>query len=254
MKNMRWWKGLIGFYCVLLWMGGAQVAWGDLLSLSEGRKLEGVIVQEAKSQIRVQVSWQGYVTVDRSSVVSVTRGGKEDNARLLGQWRRDFLVDQNRERKKSSFEAAQRAKGLVMYKGSWISQAELASIQSKQKEEQTRKEKEAREEAARRAAEEEAKRTERRIQALEEENLRLRQQTVTRQELLIVPNTVIVHPHHDHNLFRDERGNLIRVEEHEGHQFFTTTDGKHVDVQSHDGHLVFTDERGIRHDLEQAAH
>ena len=250
---MRWGKGLIGCCCAFLWMGTAQTAWGDLLSLSEGRKLEGVIAKETESQIRVQVSWQGYVTVDRSSVVSVTRGDKKDNERLLGQWRRDFLVDQKRERKRATFEAAQRAKGLVMYKGSWISQAELASIQAKQKEEQARKEREAREEAAKRSAEEEARRTERRIQALEEENLRLQRQAVTRQELLIVPTPLIVH-HDESNRFQDERGNLIRVEEHEGHKFFTTTDGRHVDLQSHNGHLSFTDERGIHHDLERVEH
>ena len=233
-------------------MGDPQVAWGDLLQLSGGRKLEGVIANETESQIKVQVSWQGYVTVDRSSVVSIARAGKEGNQPLLRHWRRDFLADQQREHKRAAFEAAQRAKGLVMYKGSWISQTELASIQAKQKEEQLQKEREAREEAAKQAAEEETKRTERRIQALEEENLRL-QRRVTRQELLIVPNTIIFH-HNDPNLFQDERGNLIRVEEHEGHQFFTTTDGKHVDLQSHDGHLAFTDERGIHHNLERVAH
>ena len=247
------WRRIIGLCGALLWVSGAEVAWGDLLHLSGGRKLEGVIVKETESQVKIQVSWQGYVSVDRSSVVSIARAGKEENQRLLGQWRRDFLSDQQRERKRIAFEAAQRAKGLVMYKGSWISQTELASIQAKQKEEEVRKEREAREEAAKRSAEEETRRTERRIQALEEENLRLQQQAVTRRELLVVPNTVVIH-HHDPNLFRDERGNLIRIEEHEGHKFFTTTDGRHVDLQSHDGHLSFTDERGIHHDLERAAH
>jgi hypothetical protein len=232
-------------WCVLLWMSAQQAAWGDVLYLSSGRRVEGVVVDETPSHITVQVSWKGYVTFDRQALARVVRGDDQIRERLLSAWRREFLEDQQREHKRRAFEAAQRARGLVRYKGEWITREELAFV----REEQRRRERQRREEEAQRAAEEEAKRVAQRLQALEEEHRRLQQQLLVRQRLWVVPESVIVRHHHP-KLFRDEHGNLMRVREHDGHQFFTTTDGQHVNLESHDGHFAFTDAQGIHHDLE----
>lgn len=232
--------------CLVVWMGGVGVAWADLLYLSDGRKVEGIITQETDSHIEVQVLWQGYMTVPRGSILSIVRGNRQDRQRLLKKWQKDFLADQTRERKKATFEAAQRAKGLVKYEGEWITAEQLALIQKREREEKERKEKEAREE--------EARRVEQRLQALEEENQRLRRQVEAQTELIFRFRQGIVVHHNNPSLFQDDQGNLIRVQEELGQKFFITTDGKRVDVKSHEGHLTFTDDQEIHRDLRQVAH
>lgn len=239
---MRWWGRVT--LSLLLWMGNLQVAWGDILHLSDGRKVEGIITKEADAHLQIQVLWQGTVTVPRSSIRSVVRGSRQDHQGLLKKWHKDFLVDQRREQERAAFEAAQRAKGLVKHEGRWIAREELALIQEKERKEREKKEQKRREE--------EARRVEERLQALEEENRRLQRQIAAQTEL-IFRQGVVVH-HHDPNLFRDEQGNLIRVQEQLGEKFFTTTDGKRINLESHGGHLTFTDDKGIHRDLKPADH
>ena len=242
-----------GVLCgLMLWVSDQPLTSADTLRLSGGRTLEGIILEDTASQVKIQVSWKGDVTLSREAVVSIARSEVSDHQRLLRQWQREFVADQRRERRRLALEAAQRARGLVRYQGRWISQDELALIQDRQ-----RREAEAAEERQRRDAE--AKLVQERLQTLEEENRRLRwdlDQGHRWWSWWWNPRTIIVQERHqpDPDLFRDEQGNLIRVNEHEGHQFFTTTDGRHVDVQSHDGHLAFTDEQGVHHDLRLAGH
>ena len=234
---------------ILQVIGALAAAQADVLSLSNGRTLEGVIVEETDSHIEVQVTWRGYVSLEKVAIVSIARGDAQDHRRLRSHWQEEFLADQHRERERAAFEAAQRARGLTLYNGKWMTREEQVRI----KEEQANQERLQREAAAKRAAEEEAQRTAQRLQALEEENRRL-QYLATQPRFWWVPQDLIIR-HHDHtNLLKDEQGNLIRVQEHDGHKFFTTTDGKHVDLQSHDSHLAFTDEQGIHHDLEPVKH
>ncbi len=234
---------------VLVVIGAHSAARADVLTLANHRTLDGIIVKESGSRIEVQVTWKGYVSLEKAAVVSIARGDVEDHQRLRSDWRKEFLADQQRDRARAAFEAAQRARGLTRYKGKWITQEELALI----KEEQATQERLQREAAATRAAEEEAQRTAQRLQALEEENQRL-QYLVNRPRVWLAPGEVVVR-HHDHpNLVKDEQGNLIHVQEQNGQNFFITTDGKHVDLQSHESHLAFTDERGIHHDLVPVRH
>lgn len=235
---MRRWVGVTFFF--LLALGLTQSVSGDLLRLSDGRDIEGVIVQESGSEIRVQVLWRGYVTVERDSVTSITRGSPGAHRLLLKQWRKDYLADQQREKERSAFEATQREKGFVEYQGAWISREALALIRQKEKEKKK--------EEARLEQEEQTKQITERVGALEEENLRLQRKLDSRPPVIVIREGIVPHPH-DHTLYEDEQGNLIRVEEHDGHQFFTTTDGTHVNLESHEGHLSFADQKGVHHDL-----
>ena len=224
-----------------------SAARADVIYFLGGRMMEGIVVQETAAQIKVQVAWQGYVTLDRDSVVSILRADERERQRLLTEWRKEFLADQQRERERVAYEEAQRPRGLVEHQGRWVTPAELATLKKEQarKEREQREAKAKQEEEAQREAE--AREATQRLQALQEENLRLRE-LVVQQRLLLVPTSVLVE-RRDPSLFRDEQGNLIRVREHGGHQFFTATDGQHVDLQSHDGHLAFTDAQGLHHDL-----
>jgi len=93
----------------------------------------------------------------------------------------------------------------------------------------------------------------RRLRALEDENARLRQEVVFNRWAL--PERVIVAaPSRSRSgapgLYRDERGNLVRVTDHDGHPSITTTDGRHLDLEQHGDHLSVTDEHGAEQELE----
>lgn len=228
---------------VLAWIITQPPAWADVLHLSNRHTLEGIIVRETASHVKVRIAWTGYVTIDREAIVEIVREDDKVHKHRLAQWREEHLLLQQRERERRAFEAAQRERGLVRYQGQWIAQEESGLI----KEEGAQKEQELQEEQLQLLTQ--------RIQALEEENRRLRGELDRRQQLIIPLGFLIHHhPHHQPNPFTDEQGNLIRVQEHEGHKFFTAPDGKHVDVKSHESHLAFTDEAGIHHDLTTLRH
>ena len=236
-------------FCALLCLGARQ-AWGDVLYLSDGRKVEGIIADETDVQVRVQVLWQGYVTIPRGTVLSIERGAKGDHQRLLEKWKKDFLVDQKQEGERKAFEETQRAKGLVPYQGKWMTAEEASLLEEKKKE----KERQKKAEEERQQLEEGLRRINERLQALEEENERLRRQLAAQTEIIFRRSNFINVHRRDSTLFKDEQGNLIRVQEHENHKFFTTSDGEHVNLEADGDHLSFTDEKGVHHDLKRVWH
>ena len=228
---------------VLLGLGAQPRVWADVLTLANKQTIEGLVVQEDGAHIKVQIAWQSYVTVDRQTVVSMSRGDAREHEQLLARWHEEFQADQQRERAQRDLDAAQRARGLVKYRGEWIKPEELLEIQARKQVQQARQERQKFEEQLNQLAQQ--------VRALSEENQRLRQELFfARQQVVVLPQPVLVrHQPADPTLFTDEQGNRIRVQEHDSHKFFTTTDGKHVDLQTHDGHLAFTDEQGLHHDL-----
>lgn len=216
---------------------------GDEIRLANGQILEGIVVDETTSQVKVQVTSQGYLWLDRAAVSSVERASEEDNQQLLDAWRRAERTVKDARREREALEADQRAKGLVKHKGRWITKEELAAIT----EQEARAERERQREA-------EAERTAQLIQALQEENRRLQDLVAEHQRQILYWRGLVHHQQHDPHLFRDEQGNLLRVQRHEGHPFFVAPDGKHVDLQSQEGALTFTDSQGARRTLEPAHH
>lgn len=227
----------------LIWLAVQGTARADLIALSTGRTLEGLVTQETDSRITVQVMWQGYVSLSRAEVVRIERSDTEERQRVIAQWRDEFLATQQRQQEERAFEAEQHAKGLVRYRGAWVTEEELAAI----KDDRVRKEQERTEEAARQQREEETRRLAERVQALEEERLRLERALTYRSWYGANHAIIIRHPRPGR--FRDDHGNLLRVQTHDGHRFFTETDGQHVDVEEHGDHLSFVGTDGVHHDL-----
>ena len=206
---------------VWLWLGVATSGWADVVEVAPGRVIEGIVVQEAGAKIRVQVSWQGYATFDRAAVVSIRRESAEENTRLQDAWRQEALVREERERAQQAFEAAQRERGYVKYRGEWVSREELALLQ----EERLNKEREARANDIQQITQQ--------LKALQEDNHRLQQELLAARQLYFNNPRVIVvqrEPRCPLPLVRDEQGQIFSLQHHDGHQFVTTTDGHHLDV------------------------
>ncbi len=210
-------------------------AWADRVYLSTGQTLDGIVVNETATEVKIQVLREGYLTLDRAVVEKIDGGSDADHAQLRAEWERADRNVKARAREREAFEAAQREKGMVKHQGQWITQAELEAMQ--QHEERLAEE---------RAREEETQRTEQLIQALQEENERLQELVqVLQREMMRRP--VVLRP--DAGLFQDEQGNLLRIREHEGHAFVISPEGSHIDLQPKGHAFTYTDQNGTQHTL-----
>ena len=165
----------------------ASPAWADVIQLSSGRSLDGVVVEDTTARVRVQVTWQGYISLHPEEVAAIARSEPAQRAQLLEQWRREFDAAKEHAQAREAFEASQRAQGLVQHRGVWISQDELAAI----REEHARIAREREDVAERQRREAEARRLTERVAALEEERLRLQHMLAYRWALFTQPAVII---------------------------------------------------------------
>lgn len=230
---------------LLVGLGMPMTAWADRVHLSNGRVVEGIIVEETASRMKVQMAWAGYIWIHPEQIVSIEPGTEVSHRELLARWETEYEGAQERERVREAFEQAQLAKGLVRYRGRWLTREEFVRIEdARALEEKLR----LREDEARRAAE--------RLEAVQRENQRL-QQELTRERYRLRQPLIVPHPfrrHHRRHFVRDEQGNLLRSGKHDGHQFFISPDGRHIDLEPHGAHLAFVDEEGIHHDVQRVWH
>lgn len=194
------------------------------------------------------------MTVDRRAVLSVAKSDAADRTRLLRQWEEEFSQGRQREQERRAFEAEQLAKGLVKYRGGWISPHELALVAARQQLDEARR----REAQAQRERDEEAQRLTARISELEAEQRRLELRLAQATRPVVVPSPWLIHQWPVRHLsgpalLRDEQGNLLRRRRHDGHDYVVAPDGRHLDLQPHDGHLAMTDEHGEHHDVHPVA-
>lgn len=98
------------FVVVAVCLGGQPAAQADMVTLTNGQQLEGIITQEAERQIELQVAWQSTLAFDRSEVATITRSSEWDNRRLQGRWREEGAEAQRRERARLTAIAARKAK------------------------------------------------------------------------------------------------------------------------------------------------
>lgn len=231
-------RALVGVGVLLLWGLGARFAWSDALQLSNGRVLEGIVVRETATELDIQVAWKGMVTLDRRSVVSITNAGPPARRQLRDRWRKEFADAQARTQTRAAFEASQRAKGLVKYRGGWVTPEAVALVEAEQ----------LKRERARHA--EETQHLTQRLEALEASQALLERQLADQRRLWL--SRPIVMLGRGPNRFKDQQRNIIRVRDRGGAPFLVTTDGTRLHLQVHDGHLAFTDAQGLHHDLTPA--
>lgn len=218
----------------------------DVLRLSNGRSIEGIIVRRTESQIKIQVAKDGYVGIPHEQVVAVTEGTEKKHEGLISQWHAEYKESQERERAQEAFQLTQLARGLVLYKGGWISQSELIRIDELQSLKKELK--------AQREGTEQARRE---LASLTQEVRRLRDE-LAQERTQLRSRVIFRHPFpspHPHDSFaKDKHGNLLRLRRSDGEKFFVSPDGRHVSLAQHNDHLAFADTEGEHQDLTHTFH
>ncbi len=114
----------------------AGPAWADVVDAGNGVTLECLVSAGAGDQLNLQVADNGYITLDRKSVVSVRLQGAAQNDRLRARWRAEARLaaaaeaaERRRDeaaRREEERLAARRAKlGLTLIDGEWLTPAQL---------------------------------------------------------------------------------------------------------------------------------
>ena len=221
----------------------------DIIRLTNGQSLDGVIVDETDTHLRLRVAWTGFVTLDRGAVKEIVREDDAANRDQLSEWEKNHQTSLQEERHREREEEERRRSGYFQYQGQWVTAAELAMLQeARVRQEQER-------------SHEELKKLTDRIEALEQENRRLRDET-TRQRIVVTQPGFIIQqplfpafgrPQSRGREFTDEQGNMVRVHRRDD-ELSATINGQQVDVLHHDEHLAYVDPAGTHHDLTPVHH
>lgn len=109
----------------LLLLSGAVPARADVVALTNGASLEGVLTRTADGESLLQVATDGWVILDTATVTGVTAQTPAQNAALKAKWAEDDAREAARERERRRYAESQRAKGLILYGDEWVTRGEF---------------------------------------------------------------------------------------------------------------------------------
>lgn len=121
-------ENLLIVLCILI---SSSFAFADTVYLKNGNELEGIIIIETEETVELEVDIGARITLTYQDIKSVTRSSLEENKRLEEIWvmKREKREEQEEERRR--YEAQQKAKGLVQYRGKWIKEEEKEKLVTK---------------------------------------------------------------------------------------------------------------------------
>lgn len=97
----------------------------DLVVLQNGVRMTGVLETNADGESVLRVSQDGLVVLDSSTIVSVQRQTKAENSKLVAGWAASEAEAEAAAREEKKFAERQRAKGLVLYRGEWMTPSQF---------------------------------------------------------------------------------------------------------------------------------
>ena len=109
-----------------------QAAEADLICLKNANVLEGVIVKETDSALELEVFLGAKITFNKQDIAYIEKWSKEENLALVEKWLEDREERKEAELARQEFESQQKEKGLVKYKGKWISKPEKDKIKTRE--------------------------------------------------------------------------------------------------------------------------
>ena len=243
-----------------------QLSWcsqvcGDQVHLTNGQTIEGIVVREDEAQIVLQVAWGGQVVLDRASLKAIERSDEKDRQALLARWREEDQAFKEREERERAFEESQRAKGLVFYRGQWVTKEEVEGIKAgvraadeerHKREEAERQLKQGQE--AREKLETELRALTERLRDMQQEQLRLQQEITSLRQVIIQRDQWRRRFSHIPLVVRDQFGNLLQVIVVDHGPVIELPDGSRCDLDVDGNRFTYIDHAGIHHQVELVTH
>ena len=104
----------------------------DTIRLENGNTIEGLIIQDTDKILEMEVFLGAKITFSKQEIADVQRWDQQKNQALKEKWLKEREHRKKAELKRQEFEAKQRAKGLVKYKGKWIAKAEKDKLATRE--------------------------------------------------------------------------------------------------------------------------
>jgi hypothetical protein len=104
----------------------------DVVCLKNGNIIEGIILKDTDKILELEVFLNAKITFTSQDIAYVKRWDDVKNKALKDKWLREKKEREEAERARQEFEAQQRAKGLVKYRGEWITQSEAEKIKTRE--------------------------------------------------------------------------------------------------------------------------
>jgi len=99
----------------------------DVICLKFGNKIEGVIEKETDDAVTIVLSI-GSLTYPKAQIESISKSGDEENAKLKEKWKLQKQQQEAKREEQRRFAAEQEAKGLILYKGQWVTKDEYEKL------------------------------------------------------------------------------------------------------------------------------
>ena len=104
---------------MMCWAGAAGA---DVICLTNGNIIEGIVVRDTGKVLEMEVFLGAKITFTQQDVAYVKRWDDAENQALREKWLEDRKEREQAELTRQRFEVEQKAKGLVKYRGKWISE------------------------------------------------------------------------------------------------------------------------------------
>ena len=110
----------------------AVEAEADIVCLNNGSIIKGIIVQDTEKVLQMEVFLGAKITFAKQDIAYVKKWDEEKNEGLRDRWIEDRKEREKAELVRQEFEARQKEKGLVKYKGKWISESEEDKLKTRE--------------------------------------------------------------------------------------------------------------------------
>lgn len=121
-------KIIIPVIFVLLFF--SQQIFADMIYLKNGNRVKGIITKEMDKSVEVKINPGAKVTFSREDIKSIERESEEQRAKLEEEWGIGRNKADVKEITGDIFEEEQLKKGLVKYKGEWVTQEDKERLQA----------------------------------------------------------------------------------------------------------------------------
>jgi hypothetical protein len=115
---------LVAFFLLI-----PRPAIADVVDLNNGVAMTGIVSEETKDSVKLQVGEGGYVDLDRSTVAGIHRQTAAENKRLLSGWRSESEGAEAPAEVEKALAPESAPDVLTLYEGRWLSAAEMAHTQ-----------------------------------------------------------------------------------------------------------------------------
>ncbi len=115
---------LLGLVC------RTQAVGADIVCLNNGNIIEGIVVEETDAVLQLEVFLNARISFARQDIAYVKTWDQDKNQALREKWIKDREAREKAELTRQVFEAEQKAKGLVKYRGEWVSEGEKDKLKT----------------------------------------------------------------------------------------------------------------------------